>query len=115
MATRRKPKILLAEDDETHAQILLAVLGRAGYEVIWVQNGLEAYDLIRTQSYNLLLTDVMMPAMSGFELIERLRNESIMPATIVLTAKQGDEDILRGLECGAKDYISKPFSLSVVL
>ena len=108
--------ILLAEDGEVHARILQATLGRAGYKMTWVTDGVKAFEEIKSgKKYDLLITDVMMPGMSGFELLTRLKNENILPPTIVLTGVQNDEDVLRGIECGALDYIKKPFSPSVVL
>jgi len=108
--------ILLAEDGEVHARILQAILSRAGYKLSWVSDGVKAYEAIKSGTkYDLLITDVMMPGMSGFELLTRLKNENILPPTIVLTGVQNEEDVLRGLQCGALDYIKKPFSPSVVL
>jgi DNA-binding response OmpR family regulator len=108
--------ILLAEDGEVHARILQATLGRAGYKMTWVTDGVKAYEAIKSGTkFDLLITDVMMPGMSGFELLTRLKSENILPPTIVLTGVQNEEDVLRGIECGALDYIKKPFSPSVVL
>lgn len=109
--------ILLAEDGEVHARILQATLGRAGYKLSWVGDGVKAYEAIKSGAikYDLLITDVMMPGMSGFELLTRLKAENILPPTIVLTGVQNEEEVLRGLQCGALDYIKKPFSPSVVL
>ncbi len=108
--------ILLAEDGEIHARILSAILVRAGYKFSWVIDGIQAYEAI-TGGFkpDLLITDVMMPGMSGFELLTRLSAEKLLPPTIVLTGVQKEEEVLRGLECGALDYIKKPFSPSVVL
>jgi DNA-binding response OmpR family regulator len=109
-------KILLAEDGHDHARILLAVLSKHGFEVTWLETGTDAYDyLVANPAPDLLITDIMMPGMSGFELIARLKAEGRMPPTIVLTGKQREEDILRGLEYGVLDYIIKPFSPSVLL
>lgn len=109
-------KILLAEDGKDQARILSAVLIKNGFEVVWVESGTDAYAYIDTQERpDLLITDVMMPGMSGFELIARLKSENKMPPTIVLTSKQREEDILRGLEYGVLDYITKPFSPSVIV
>lgn len=109
--------ILLAEDGEVHARILQATLTRAGYKLSWVSDGVKAYEAIKSGEIkcDLLITDVMMPGMSGFELLTRLKNENILPPTIVLTGVQNEEEVLRGLQCGALDYIKKPFSPSVVL
>ncbi len=109
-------KILLVEDGHDHARILLAVLSKNGFDVTWLQTGTDGYEyLVREPAPDLLITDIMMPGMSGFELIARLKSEGRMPPTIVLTGKQREEDILRGLEYGVLDYIVKPFSPSVLL
>ena len=109
-------KILLAEDGHDHARILLAVLTKNGFDVTWLETGTDAYEyLVKNPAPDLLLTDIMMPGMSGFELIARLKSEGRMPPTIVLTGAQREEDILRGLEYGVLDYIIKPFSPSVLL
>lgn len=108
--------ILIAEDGQDHARILMAVLKRSGHNILWFQTGTEAYDhIVKSGQPDLLITDVMMPGMSGFELIARLKDENIMPPTIVLTSRQRDEDVLRGLKLGVLDYITKPFSPTVVL
>lgn len=109
-------KIVLAEDGHDHARILMAVLAKQGFEVLWLETGTAAYEYIcANPDFDLLITDIMMPGMSGFELIARLREDGKMPPTIVLTGKQREEDILRGLEYGVLDYITKPFSPSVLL
>lgn len=84
--------------------------------MLWFQNGTDAFDYLTNNPMpQLLITDVMMPGMSGFELLARLREKQCMPLTIVLTSKQREEDILRGLEYGALDYVTKPFSPTVIL
>ena len=109
-------KIVIAEDGPEHARILLAVLKRTGYELVFVEDGTAAYEyLIKNEMPDLLITDVMMPGMSGFELMARLKAEGKLPPTLVLTSKQREEDVLRGLELGAIDYVTKPFSPSVIL
>ena len=108
--------ILLAEDGLVHVRILRALLSRANYTFSWVPDGVEAYEAIKGGFRpDLLITDVMMPGMSGFELLTRLKAEDILPPTIMLTAVQKEEEVLRGLQCGALDYILKPFSPGVVL
>lgn len=109
-------KIVLAEDGADHARIISAVLKKQGYEIIWFTSGTDAYDyLSKNPLPDLLITDVMMPGMSGFELLAKLKDDGRMPRCFVLTSKQREEDVLRGLEFGVVDYITKPFSPSVVL
>jgi two-component system alkaline phosphatase synthesis response regulator PhoP len=110
-------KILLAEDNEDYCRILIALFQRNAYEVIRVKSGIDAYEYIKNEIIkpNLLITDVMMPGMSGFELLAKLKEDGIIIPSIILTSKQREEDVLRGLEYGAVDYITKPFSPAVVL
>lgn len=110
-------KIVLAEDGQDHARILMAVLKRSGHEILWFETGTDAYAYLSNAASpptDLLITDVMMPGMSGFELLGKLKAEGKMPPTIVLTSKQREEDVLRGLELGVLDYVTKPFSPTVV-
>lgn len=109
-------RIVLAEDGTDHARILMAILKKNGFDVTWFQTGTEAFDyLMKNSEPDLLITDVMMPGMSGFELLGRLKENNKLPPTIVLTSKQREEDILQGLGYGVIDYITKPFSPGVVL
>ena len=109
-------KILLVEDGDDHARVLIAVLKRSGYDVHRCSDGVEAYEyLVANPMPDLLITDVMMPGMSGFELLGRIKSENIMPPTIVLTGRQREEDIIQGLNYGVLDYLTKPFSPTVVL
>lgn len=99
-----------------YARILSAVLIKAGYKYSWIDDGAKAYEILKNGFRpSLLITDVMMPGMSGFDLVTRLKSENILPPTIVLTGLQKEEEVLRGLQCGAEDYIKKPFSPSVLL
>ena len=108
--------ILLAEDGQIYVRILQAVLTKAGYKFSWVDDGVKAYEAIAGGFRPaLLITDVMMPGMGGFELLTRLKAEGILPPAIVMTGLQSEEEVLRGLQCGAEDYIKKPFSPTVLL
>lgn len=109
-------RILVAEDGDAHARIIQAVLQRAGFEVTRVGNGLEAFDAIeKGMKPDLLITDILMPGLSGFELLAKLQNAGLSVPTIVLTGKQDEENVMRGLNFGALDYISKPFSPTELL
>lgn len=108
-------RIVIAEDGQDHARILIAVLKRSGYDIHWCETGTDAYAYLSANPMpDLLITDVMMPGMSGFELLAKLKADGLMPPTIVLTSKQREEDVLRGLELGVIDYVTKPFSPTVV-
>ena len=103
--------ILLAEDSEQTSKLLVFTLERAGYQVKAVPNGLDAYHEIKNGlNPDLLITDILMPGMSGFELLARLNDENLALPTIVLAVQKNEEDIMRGLNYGALDFIQKPFS-----
>lgn len=108
--------VLLAEDGDVQARLILAVLGNAGFAVERVGDGLAAYERIKAgPPPPLLVTDLLMPGLSGFELLARLSTEGLLPPTIVLTSRSDEESVLRSLGYGALDCIQKPFSPSVLL
>lgn len=108
-------KRILVVDDETRYQRLLeANLRTDGYDVVTASNGAEAIDIFSSQPIDLILLDVMMPELDGFETCERIREYSNVPI-IILTAKGDEKDRVRGLDLGADDYISKPFSATELL
>jgi len=103
-------KLILAVDDEPKMTRFMRLnLELEGYAVREATNGLEALDKVREELPDLVLLDVMMPEMSGFETLERIREMSNVPV-IMLTAKGEEEDKVHGLELGADDYVTKPFS-----
>ncbi len=100
-------KILIVEDDVNIAKMLEVTLSIGGYESERCDNGKKAVDLVTTQSYDLVLLDVMLPDMDGFKVIEYIDKEET--AIIFLTALQDVMDKVKGLKLGAEDYIVKPF------
>ena len=103
-------KLILAVDDEPKMTRFIRLnLELEGYAVSEATNGLQALDKVREELPALVLLDVMMPEMSGFETLERIRQVSSVPV-IMLTAKGEEEDKVHGLELGADDYVTKPFS-----
>lgn len=102
--------ILLAEDSEDTANLIKFSLEKAGFLVTTVSDGLMALKSIEEKTPDLLITDILMPGMNGFELMEELTNRGVKIRTIVLAVQKSDEDILRGLGYGAMDFIQKPFS-----
>lgn len=102
--------ILVAEDSEETANLIKFSLEKAGYKVQLVTNGLDALSSIEKIRPDLLITDILMPGMNGFELMEELGKREIKLKTIVLAVQKSDEDIVRGLGYGALDFIQKPFS-----
>lgn len=107
-------RIMVVDDEPLVCRLLSYQLGGAGYDVITFQNGLEALSRLETLQPDLILLDVMMPEISGWELCRQIRNASSVPV-IMLTAKQSDNDVVTGLNSGADDYIGKPFSLPQLL
>jgi DNA-binding response OmpR family regulator len=104
------PKIILIVDDEARMRRFIRMnMELEGYQVIEAENGLQALDQIRKFNPDLILMDVMMPEMDGFETLRLLREISTVPV-ILLTVKSEEEDKIRGLGLGADDYITKPFS-----
>lgn len=107
-------KILVVDDEPRFIQLVEANLTTEEYEVITGVDGQEAVDKVAAESPNLVLLDVMMPVLDGFEACERIREFSVVPI-IMLTAKGEEKHRVRGLELGADDYIVKPFSANELL
>lgn len=105
-----KDKLILVVDDEVHMiKFMRMNLELEGCRVVSATNGREALDRARDDMPDVILLDIMMPVMDGFETLRRLREFSQVPV-LILTAKDEEEDRVRGLELGADDYIGKPFS-----
>jgi DNA-binding response OmpR family regulator len=109
MAALRR-KLLLVEDDRTLRQALAFNLSREGYELVSAADGESALGIARAQTLDLILLDVMLPGMSGIELLRTLRREGRDTPVIILSAKGDEIDRVVGLKVGADDYIAKPFS-----
>ncbi len=107
-------KILVVEDDATLLETLEYNLLRQGYEVEKTDNGRTALKLARSGNPNLILLDVMLPGMDGFEVCRILRQELSVPI-LMLTARADEVDKIVGLEVGADDYLTKPFSMRELL
>lgn len=100
--------ILVAEDDKNTARLMQAVLRRAGYEVFLSGNGLEALEVLDRQHIDLIVLDVMMPGMDGYELTEHLRGCGDNTPILMVTAKQLPEERCKGFLVGTDDYMVKP-------
>ncbi len=108
-------RLLLAEDEEQLSRALTAILKHNGFTVDAVADGQEAYDYARTEQYDGLILDIMMPGMEGTEVLRRLRGEGISTPALFLTAKGEIEDRIAGLDIGADDYLPKPFDMGELL
>lgn len=107
-------KILIIEDDPNLLNALKYNLSKEGYPVITAVDGVEAVETTRREKPNLVILDVMLPKMNGFEVCRILRREMIVPI-LMLTAKVEEIDKIVGLEIGADDYMTKPFSMRELL
>jgi len=103
-------KILIVEDDPNILETLKYNLGREGYDTLTAVDGVQALETARTSKPDLIILDIMLPKMSGFEVCRILRKEMAVPI-IMLTARDDEIDKITGLDLGADDYITKPFSM----
>lgn len=103
-------KVLIVEDDRTLLDVLKYNLTKEGHDVITASDGVEALDVARDKKPDLIVLDVMLPKLDGFEVCRILRREMTVPI-LMLTAKAGETDKVVGLELGADDYMTKPFSM----
>src|SRR5689334_15131825 len=104
------PRILLVDDEQAVQTLLTYPLRKDGYDVVPATTGQEALERFRDGSFDLVVLDVMLPHLDGFEVCKALRARSAVPI-IMLTAKAEEFDKVLGLELGADDYITKPFSM----
>ncbi len=107
-------RVLVVEDDRTLLEVLRYNLSNEGYEVIVATDGAEALELARAQKPDLIILDIMLPKLDGFDVCRILRSETNIPI-VMLTAKTEEVDRVVGLELGADDYIIKPFSMRELL
>jgi DNA-binding response OmpR family regulator len=103
-------KILIVEDEESILMPLEDNLRLEGYEVLCARDGLEGLSMARKHAFDLVVLDIMLPKMDGFEVCKRLRQDRVMTPILMLTAKSQEVDKVLGLELGADDYVTKPFS-----
>ena len=108
--TEEPPLVLIADDDEDILQLVAFRLERAGYRILTASDGQEALSIALDRDPDLAVLDVMMPRLTGLEVTERIRAEGKQMPIVLLTARVQDEDLARGFEAGADDYIRKPFS-----
>lgn len=108
-------RILVVEDDESIAMGLDMNLTAEGYQVDVAQNGEEGLMMARSGAYDLLILDVMLPKLNGFEVLRQLRQHDNPVSVIMLSARGAEMDKVMGLELGAEDYVTKPFGLAELL
>ncbi|AYW44552.1 response regulator transcription factor [Tetragenococcus koreensis] len=103
-------KILVVDDEPSIVTLLTFNLEKEGYQVTSAEDGKTAYELASTQSFDFIILDVMLPFIDGIEITKKLRQEKIDTPILILTAKDESIDRILGLEIGADDYLTKPFS-----
>lgn len=108
-------RILLVEDEETLALGLEYNLTEEGYIVKWADNGKKAVDFYESEKFDLVILDIMLPYLDGFEIAERIRSSDPQMPILMLTARAESADRIKGLETGADDYLTKPFHLDELL
>ncbi len=108
-------RILIVEDEEKIARLLELELTYEGYEAVKVHDGLDGFTMFQKEKWDLILLDVMLPGLSGIEILRRIRSTGSNIPVILLTAKDSVEDKVAGLDLGANDYITKPFQIEELL
>ncbi len=108
-------KVLLVEDDAVIRDALIRGLGAEGFVVEWAPNGVDGLWMAETVEPDIVVLDIMLPGMNGYELCRRLRQNGSPVPILMLTAKDGEHDEADALDLGADDYLSKPFSFVVLL
>lgn len=108
-------KVLIVEDEEIILQGLIDNLEIEGYDVITARDGTKALELAKTKNPDLIILDIMLPKKSGYDVCKELRMEKIKTPILMLTAKGQEVDKVLGLELGADDYVTKPFSVKELL
>ena len=108
-------RILLVEDDVTIARLLKEGLEDESYAVDVVNDGSEGYLTAAADDYDVIILDIMLPGMNGYEVCRALRNDGNKTPILMLTARDAERDIVEGLDTGADDYLAKPFSFDVLL
>jgi DNA-binding response OmpR family regulator len=103
-------RVLMVEDDQNLAKIVKAGLEENGYAVDWVSDGPSARDIVNVYPYDVILLDIMLPGIDGLTICREIRSKTINAPILMLTARYREDDKVRGLDCGADDYLVKPFS-----
>ena len=103
-------RVLVIEDDLRMAGLLDQGLREEGFQVSVSRNGSDGFEMARHGDFEVIILDVMLPGMDGFEVARKLRLAGRKTPLIMLTARDASADIVRGLDCGADDYLTKPFS-----
>ncbi|MCR8969997.1 response regulator transcription factor [Facklamia sp. 7083-14-GEN3] len=103
-------RVLVVDDEQSILMLLEYNLSQAGYEVVTAEDGKTAYKMIKKEKFDFIILDIMLPKMDGMDVCRRVRQEKIETPILMLTAKDDEYDKIIGLELGADDYMTKPFS-----
>ncbi len=109
-----KMRLLIAEDEKSLNKTLTERLTKVGYCVDNCFDGEDALYYIENTNYDGIILDIMMPKLNGFQVLKTIRDKKINTPVLMLTAKDSDEDIIKGLDTGANDYLTKPFSFDIL-
>ncbi len=109
-------RILCVDDDKGILKFMERMLVRRGYDVLVAQNGLEALEILKKENMDLIILDIRMPRMDGYQLLDEIRytDQASVPV-IMLTARDKDEDVVKGYREGADYYVTKPFSTETII
>lgn len=107
--------LLIVEDEQRMAELLRKGLEEEGHTVVCAADGIEGLEMSRAYDFDMIILDVMMPRLDGYELAKKLRSDKISTPILMLTAKDSVQDIVHGLDLGADDYLTKPFSFNELL
>ena len=108
-------KILVVDDEENIRNLLCETLRLVGFKPTAAKNGNEAISCLRKENFDIILLDINMPFLNGFQTLERIRQSSTSIPVIMLSARADKEDVIAGLRDGADDYIAKPFNIEEVI
>ncbi|HNS14610.1 MAG TPA: response regulator transcription factor [Syntrophorhabdaceae bacterium] len=108
-------KVLLVEDESKVAHFISKGLEEEGYSVDVAQDGKKGLDCVSASAYDIVLLDLMIPEIDGLELLKRMRAADIDTPVLIITAKSSKEDVVKGLDTGSDDYLTKPFSFDELL
>lgn len=112
-----KKRILVVEDEESLLKLETILLTIKGYEVVGVLTGTDAMNVLTTEQIDLILLDIMLPDIDGFEICKRVQNNAQLSSIpiVILSAKKSPADLERGKSCGARAYLTKPFKSAMII
>lgn len=108
-------RILIVEDEQMLAEILSDTLSDRNFNVHLAYDGIQALDMVRKETFDVIVSDIMMPNLDGYSLAKKLRNEGYNTPILFLTARSSTEDVVKGFETGGNDYLKKPFAIDELI